>query len=75
MKSSPFFTVSFDESLNADLQMCQIDVVVRFWNDKTGLVETKIYFDSQFLGRPTVQNLFDGVYKSMGELEKNKLFQ
>ena len=43
MKSSPFFTVSSDESLNADLQMCLIDVVVRFWNDKTGIVETKIF--------------------------------
>ena len=33
VKSLPFFTVSFDESLNTDLQMCQMDVVVRVWND------------------------------------------
>ena len=48
VKSLSFFTVFFDESLNTDLQMCQTNVVVRFWNDKTGLAETK-YFDSQFL--------------------------
>ena len=44
--------------------MCQMDVAVRFWNDKTGLAETK-YFDSQFLRRPTAQNLCDSLYKSM----------
>ena len=30
VKSSPFFTVSFNESLNVDLEMCQMDVSVRF---------------------------------------------
>ena len=59
-----FFTLSFEESLSTDLQMCQMDVAVRFWNDKTGLAETK-YFDSQFLRRPTAQNLCDSLYKSM----------
>ena len=33
VKSLPIFTVSFDASLNTDLQMCQMDVVVCFWND------------------------------------------
>ena len=74
VKFSPFCTVSFDESFNAGLQMCQIDVVVQFWNDKTGLAETK-YFDSQFFRRPTAQNLFDSLNESMSELEKNKLLQ
>ena len=73
VKSSPFFTVSFDESLNTDLQVGQMDVAVHFWNDKTGLSET--YFDSQFLRRSTSQNLFDSLYESMSELEKNKLLQ
>ena len=72
--SASFFTVSFDESLNTDLQICQMGVAVHFWNGKTGLAETK-YFDSQFLRRPTAQNLFDSLYKSIGELEKNKLLQ
>ena len=30
VKSLPFFTVSFDESLNTDIQICQMDVAVRF---------------------------------------------
>ena len=73
VKSSPFFTVSFDESLNTDLQVGQMDVAVHFWNDKTGLSET--YFDSQFLRRSTSQNLFHSLYESMSQLEKNKLLQ
>ena len=42
VKSSPFFTVCCDESLNTDLQMHQMDAAVRFWNDKTGLAEQDI---------------------------------
>ena len=74
VKSLPFFTVSFDESLNTDIQICQMDVAVRFWNEKTGLAGTK-YFNTQFLRRPTAENLLDGLYESMNELEKNKLLQ
>ena len=61
VKSSLFFTVSFEESykselqFDTDLQMCQVYVAVRFWNDKTGLAETK-YFDSQFFRRSAAQN-------------------
>ena len=54
--------------------MCQMDAAVRFWNDKTGLAETK-YFDSQFLRWPSAQNLFDSLYESMSKPEKNKLLQ
>ena len=74
VKSLSFFTVFFYETLNTDLQMCQTNVAVRFWNDKTGLAETK-YFDSQFLRRLTVQNLFGSLYEFMNELKKTKLFQ
>ena len=49
-----------------------MDVPVCFCNDKTDLAETK-YFDSQFLRNPTAQDLFDNLYESMSELEKNKL--
>ena len=51
-----------------------MDVAVRFWNDKTGLAETK-YFDSQFRRRSSAQNSFDSLYESISELEKNKLLQ
>ena len=51
VNQSPYFSISYDESLNSELQMCQMDVVLRFWNEKNGQVETK-YFDSQFPACP-----------------------
>ena len=46
---SSFFSISFDESLNSELQMCQMNTALRFWNEKKGQAETKY---SQFLTRP-----------------------
>ena len=48
IKLSPYFSVSFDESLNKISQSEQMDVHIRFWKD--GLVQTR-YFDSQFMLR------------------------
>ena len=28
---SPFFSISYDESLNHTTQECQLDVVIRYW--------------------------------------------
>ena len=71
---SPFFTISFDESLNSELQMCQMDVALRFWNEKKGQAETK-YYDSQFLSRPNAENLYAGLETSMKGLDKANLLQ
>ena len=35
-KSSPLCSISFEESLNSELQMCQMDVTIRFGNEKKG---------------------------------------
>ena len=53
---------------------CLIGYRCAFCNDKTGLAERK-YFQSQFLRRPTAQNLFNSLYKSKSEREKSKLLQ
>ena len=33
---SPFHSILFDESLNSNLQYCQMDVHVRFWDSTSG---------------------------------------
>ena len=33
--ASPFYTVSFDESLNSQVQMSEMDVGVRYWKNRT----------------------------------------
>ena len=54
--------------------MCQMDVVLRFWNEKKGQVETK-YFDSRFLTHPNAKDLYSSAEISMKGLVKTKLFQ
>ena len=49
---SPYFVVSYDESLNRIVQHEQMDIRIRYWNELLCVVETH-YFDSQFLKPPT----------------------
>ena len=56
IKSSDFFAVSYDESMNHVLQEEQMDIIVRFWDDDEGMVKTR-YLDSKFLKCPNCQNL------------------
>ena len=61
INTSEFFSLSFDESLNKEIQSCQMDVGIRFWNDCTKPVETR-YYDSQFLHQPNADQLFQIYY-------------
>ena len=74
VNQSPFFSILVDESLNSELQMCQLYVALRFWNEKKDQAETK-YYDSQFLTRPNAENLYSGLETSMKGLDKVKLLQ
>ena len=46
INSSPFYTVPFDESLNSQVQMRQMDVGVWYWNNRKNIAETR-YFHSK----------------------------
>ena len=67
--ASPLFVISFDESMNAVFQNEQMDVLIRFWNNSKGIVETR-YFDSMFLNQPNVQNLSDSLQLSTKQRKK-----
>ena len=54
VNQSPYFSISYDESLNSELQMCQMDVALRFWNEKNGQVERK--YDFQFPACANAEN-------------------
>ena len=57
IKKSLYYFISFDESLNDSFQNCQMDLNIRFWNNR---VESR-HFDSQFLGHPTAKNLLESM--------------
>ena len=48
INATPFYTVSFDESLNSQVQVSQMDVGVLYWNSRKSIAETH-YFDSNFM--------------------------
>ena len=50
INASPFYTVSFDESLNSQVQKSQMDVGMRYWNNRKKIVETR-FFDLKFMRR------------------------
>ena len=60
IKSSPFFSISFDESLNYSFQNCQMDIITPFWNKNLNQASTR-YFDSKFIGHPNSRNFLESL--------------
>ena len=69
--ASPFFSVSFDESLNFVLEKQQMDIHIRFWSDETKKIETR-YWDSQFQYRGNADQLVDSLTTSLAPLQVEK---
>ena len=51
-----------------------MDIVLRFFNENTGQVETP-YFDSRFLRRPNSINLLDSLLEGLSPLDMDKMIQ
>ena len=66
------FVLLFDESLNKEMQMKQLDIHLRFWNDN--IVQSR-YFDSQFLGHATSLHLLDSCTDSVSHLGLKNVVQ
>ena len=71
---SPFYSYSFDESMNPVLQNCQMDVVIRFWDEEKNCTQTR-YLDSKFLNRPNANELLNNIYDSLSNLKEDRLLQ
>ena len=67
INSSLFDSVSFDESFNSELQKCQMNINVRYWDTKKNIAVT-CYFDSAFLDCPNTSNLLDSLQESTKRL-------
>ena len=53
---SPFFALSFDESLNKSLQRGQMDILVRYWEMEKRLAVTR-YLTSEFMGYAKAEDI------------------
>ena len=72
---SPFYVLSFDESLNKHLQRGQMDVLVRFWNNEKTIAESR-YLTSEFLGGTKTEQLQEAFEKAVAsKLGPSNLFR
>ena len=67
IKLSPSYSLSFDESLDNNLQEEQMDISIRFWDDIVGKAVTR-YFDSRFFKRPNADNILQELLKATTNL-------
>ena len=74
VNTSPWYSVSLDESLNEYQQKCQMDVNIRYWNDETNIAETS-YLDSKFLWQRNAENLKCELVASILGLDLAKFLQ
>ena len=74
INDSPYFSVSFDESLNEAIQKCQMDVLVKFWDVKKSQSVSR-YYDSRFLGHSTAEHLKSSFLSVIDNLDQDKMIQ
>jgi len=74
LNSCSEYVVCFDEALNKVAQRGQMDIVVRFWDNKTQLVTAR-YFTSAFMGHATAGDILEAFQASVVELPKGRLVQ
>ena len=66
------YVLLFDESLNVKTQLKQCDFHVRLWDGDTVVSR---FFDSQFMGRATANDLKETYEKCTEELSKSEMLQ
>ena len=71
--SSLYYSVSFNESFNSELQKCQMDINI-LWDTKKNIAVTR-YFDSAFLDHPNASNLLDSLQKLSKLIPGKKFIQ
>ena len=74
VKESPFFSVSYDESLNRKMQEQQMDIQVRYWCAKTSRAVTR-YYASQFLMHGDHVTLSDNLLEGIADLPNEDCIQ
>ena len=71
---SEIYVMSFDESLNNINQKCQMDLIVRYWDEITQRVKVR-YWETSYLGHSTHTDLLEHFNKSTELLDPSKMIQ
>ena len=57
---SPFYSFYFDKIMNSDIQQCQMNIVIIYWNEITDNAGTR-YYDSKFFSGPNATELLSSI--------------
>ena len=68
------YVISFDESLNRTQQQEQMDVIIHLWDNEKNKVCSR-YFDSNFLGHTSAQDLLKNLQSLLTTLNPMGLIQ
>ena len=71
INKSPVYTLSFDESLSKVTQECEMDLIIRFWDDDS-MVKVR-YLGSSFFGHSTAKVLMRQFEEVTSKLAPEKL--
>ena len=74
IQRSPFYSVSFDESLNKNLQKGQMDQLVRIRSNEKKMVVTR-YFNSKFMGGAKAEKILQTFEKAINKLNPESFVQ
>ena len=72
--SSDYFVVSFDESLNKTIQNCEMDEIIRFWDEKVNQVQVR-FWNSMYFGHATHTDLLKNFGAGIEGFDLSKLLQ
>ena len=74
IKKSCCHSISFDESMNSKTQECQLDLVIRFWDEVNNQVKNR-YWDSDFIGHSTAAEILKHFKGGTEKLDDSKMIQ
>ena len=74
IKASPYYSKSFDETLNKITQQEQMDIYVALWNSGTKRVESR-YFEADFMGHTTANDPLNSFQSKLEPFSAAKLLQ
>lgn len=71
---SPIYSLSFDESLNKTTQECEMDLLIRYWDEGNNNVKVR-YLGSSFFGHSTAKDLLTQFEEITKHLDPKKNYQ
>ena len=70
--NSACHVISFDEIMNSVTQRCQIDFIIRFWNEMEEQVQSR-YWDSDFIGHSKATVILKHFLDNVGMLDSSSV--